>query len=61
MCQRYLVVNAYLEAYTTEKLVIHACKDFGDQENTLLIITKGIYEIWFRGLRFVQRIAWQLS
>lgn len=57
MCQRYLVVNAYLEAYTTEKLVIHACKDFGDQENTLLIITKGIYEIWFRGLRFVQRIA----
>ena len=30
--------NAYLEAYTTEKLYVHAGSEFGDQECHLLIV-----------------------
>ena len=44
--------NAYLEAYTTEKLVVRAGKEFGDQENYLLIINKSLYGLWSSCLRF---------
>ena len=44
--------NAYLEAYTTEKLVVRAGKEFGEQENHLIIISKSLYGLRSSGLRF---------
>ena len=44
--------NAYLEAYTTEKLVIHAGKEFGELENNLLIDSKSLYGLRSSGLCF---------
>ena len=44
--------NAYLEAYTSEKVVIRAGKEFGDQEGHLLIISKALYGLISSGLRF---------
>ena len=46
------IENAYLEAYTSEKLVIRAGKAFGDQEGHLLIISKALYGLCSSGLRF---------
>ena len=33
----------YLEVYTSEKLIIRAGREFGDQEDHLLIISKALY------------------
>ena len=44
--------NAYLEAYTTEKLVIRAGPEFGDQAGHLLIINKALYGLRTSGQRF---------
>ena len=35
--------NAYLEAYTSEKVCIRATEMFGEQEGNLLIISKALY------------------
>ena len=37
------VGNAYLEAYTSEKVCILATEMFGEQEGNLLIISKALY------------------
>ena len=42
--------NVYLEAYTSQKLVIQAGKEFGDQEGHLLIISKALYGLCSSGL-----------
>ena len=44
--------NAYLEAYTTETLMIRAGKEFGELENHLLIVSKSLYRLRSSGLRF---------
>ena len=49
--------NAYLEAYTTEKLVIRAGKEFGDLENHLLIVSKSLYGLRSSGLQFNELLS----
>ena len=53
--------NAYLEAYTSEKLVIKAGKEFGDQEGNLLVISKALYGLKSSGLRFNELLGSCLS
>ena len=49
--------NAYLESYTQEKVFIIAGPEFGDREGHCLIITKALYGLKSRGLRWSQRFA----
>jgi hypothetical protein len=40
------IANAYLEAYTTEKVYIVAGPEFGDREGHILVISKALYCLW---------------
>ena len=53
--------NAYLEAYTTEKLVIRAGKEFGEQAGHRLIVSKSLYGLMSSNLRFNKLLAKSLS
>ena len=53
--------NAYLEAYTSEKVCILATEMFGEQEGNLLIISKALYGLKSSGLRFNELLAKHLS
>ena len=53
--------NAYLEAYTKEKIVIRAGKEFGDQAGHLLIVSKCLYGLFSSSLRFNEMLAKCLS
>ena len=52
--------NAYLEAYTSEKVFICGTDIFGEQEGNLLIISKASYGLKSSGLRFNELLAKQL-
>jgi len=49
--------NAYLEAYTKEKVYFIAGKEFGELEGHLLIIVKALYGLRTSGARFHERLA----
>ena len=49
--------NAYLKAYTTEKLVICAGPKFCDQAGNLLVINKALYGLGTLGQRFNELIC----
>ena len=49
--------NAYLEAYTLEKVAIRAGPEFGDLEGHTLIIVKALYGLRSSGLRWHERFA----
>ena len=53
--------NAYLEAYTKEKIVIRAGDEFGDQAGHLLIVSKSLYGLFSSSLRFNELLAKCLS
>ena len=46
------VGNAYLVAYTKEKVFIIAGPEFGDLQGCLLIIVKALYRLWTSGARW---------
>ncbi len=46
------VGNAYLEAYTKEKVYIVAGPEFGDRQGHVLIIIKALYGLRTSGARF---------
>lgn len=48
--------NAYLEAYTTEKLYVYTGSEFGDQQVYLLIVSKSLYELFSFSLRFNEKL-----
>jgi Reverse transcriptase (RNA-dependent DNA polymerase) len=43
--------NAYLEAYTTEKVYIKAGPEFGEREGHILVISKALYGLHSSGAR----------
>jgi Reverse transcriptase (RNA-dependent DNA polymerase) len=49
--------NAYLEAYTTEKVFIIAGPEFGEREGHILIISKALYGLRSSGARWHDRFA----
>jgi Reverse transcriptase (RNA-dependent DNA polymerase) len=49
--------NAYLEAYTTEKVYIIAGPEFGEREGHILIISKALYGLSSSGARWHDRFA----
>ena len=49
--------NAYLEAYTKEKVYIIAGPEFGDREGHTLIIDKALYGLRTSGARFHEKLA----
>jgi hypothetical protein len=51
------VGNAYLEAYTKEKLYIVADPEFGDREGHAMIIVKALYGLRTSGARFHEKFA----
>ena len=51
------VGNAYLEAYTSEKVYILAGKEFGDRAGHILIIRKALYGLRSSGARWHDRLA----
>ena len=51
------VGNAYLEAYTKEKVYIVAGKGFGELEGHTLIISKALYGLRSSGLRWHERFS----
>ena len=51
------VGNAYLEAYTKEKLYIIAGSEFGDREGNVLVIVKALYGLRTSGARFHEKFA----
>ena len=53
--------NAYLEAYTSEKVCIKASEMFGEQEGHLLLISKALYGLKSSGLRFNELLAKHLT
>ena len=53
--------NAYLEAYTTEKLYVQAGSEFGDQQGHHLIVSKSLYGLISSGLRFNETLGRCLS
>ena len=55
------ISNAYLEAYTTEKLCIHAGKEFDDQQDHLLIVSKSLYGLYLSSRRFNETLGRFLS
>jgi hypothetical protein len=51
------VGNAYLEAYTKEKLYIIAGSEFGDRAGNVLVIIKALYGLRTSGARFHEKFA----
>ena len=51
------VGNAYLEAYTTEKVSVRAGPEFGPLEGHLLVIEKALYGLRTSGARFHAKFA----
>ena len=51
------VGNAYLEAYTSEKVYIIAGKEFGEREGHILLIKKALYGLRSSGARWHDRLA----
>ena len=49
--------NAYLEAYTAEKLFIVAGPEFGELEGHMLIISKALYGLRTSGLRWHEQFS----
>ena len=49
--------NAYLEAYTKEKVYFIAGKEFGPLEGHILIIKKALYGLRTSGARFHEKLA----
>jgi Reverse transcriptase (RNA-dependent DNA polymerase) len=49
--------NAYLEAYTTEKVYIIAGPEFGEREGHILVISKALYGLNSSGARWHDRFA----
>jgi hypothetical protein len=49
--------NAYLEAYTKEKVYIIAGPEFGDRQGHVLIIIKALYGLRTSGARFHEKFA----
>ena len=49
--------NAYLEAYTSEKVAIRAGPEFGARHGHLLLISKALYGLRTSGLRWHERLA----
>jgi hypothetical protein len=49
--------NAYLEAYTSEKVFIIASPQFGEREGHILIISKALYGLQSSGARWHDRFA----
>jgi Reverse transcriptase (RNA-dependent DNA polymerase) len=49
--------NAYLEAYTTEKVYIIASPKFGESEGHILVISKDLYSLQSSGARWHDRFA----
>ena len=49
--------NAYLEAYTKEKVYFIAGKEFGELEGHVMIIVKALYGLRTSGARFHERLA----
>jgi Reverse transcriptase (RNA-dependent DNA polymerase) len=49
--------NAYLEAYTTEKVYIIAGPEFGEREGHILEISKALYGLCSSGARWHDRFA----
>jgi hypothetical protein len=51
------VGNAYLEAFTKEKIYIIAGSEFGDREGNILVIIKALYGLHTSGARFHEKFA----
>jgi Reverse transcriptase (RNA-dependent DNA polymerase) len=51
------IVNAYLEAYTSEKVYVIAGPEFGDREGHILVISKALYGLPNSGARWHDRFA----
>ena len=51
------VGNAYLEAYTKERVCFIAGPEFGELEGCTLVINKALYGLWSSGARFHDRMA----
>ena len=49
--------NAYLEAYTKEKVYFIAGKEFGEYEGYVMVIVKALYGLRTSGARFHERLA----
>jgi Reverse transcriptase (RNA-dependent DNA polymerase) len=49
--------NAYLEAYTSEKVYIVTGPEFGDREGHILVISKALYGLWSSSARWRDRFA----
>ena len=44
--------NAYIQSYPREKIVVRAGKEFGDQADHLLIVSKSLYGLISSGIRW---------
>ena len=51
------ISNAYLEAYTSEKVCIEAGPEFGELEGHTLVIKRALYGLKSSGLRWAERFA----
>ena len=49
--------NAYLEAYTLEKVHITASPEFGNRKGHTLVISKALYGLRSSGLRWHEKLA----
>ena len=49
--------NAYLEAFTKEKVFFHAGPEFGERHGHTLVIVKALYGLRTSGARFHERLA----
>jgi Reverse transcriptase (RNA-dependent DNA polymerase) len=49
--------NAYLEAYTTDKLYIIVGREFGEREGHILVTSKALYSLRSSGARWHDRFA----
>jgi Reverse transcriptase (RNA-dependent DNA polymerase) len=49
--------NAYVEAYTTEKVYVIASPEFGGREGHILVISKALYRLRSSGARWHDRFA----
>ena len=49
--------NAYLEAYTLEKVHIIAGPEFGEREGHTMVISKALYGLRSIGLRWHEKLA----
>ena len=56
-CMAGDIGNAYLEAYTNEKVYFIAGPEFGDLEGRVLIIRKALYGLRSSGARFHEKLA----